>query len=109
MIVKVLGKRVSFKMLDSKLCCSWLLNGDMKITDLADDFFLVQLTSFEDYKYALFEDPWKVVDHYLIVQRWMPLFSLNASLTKKVIVSIQIPKLPVKLCNDKFLKRFGIL
>lgn len=35
----------------------------------ADDFYLVRLTLVEDYMVALFEGPWKVDDHYLIIQR----------------------------------------
>lgn len=107
LIVKVLGKKVSFRMLEGKLRKSWLLHGDLRITDLAEDFYIVQLSDIEDYKHALFEGPWKIADRYLIVQRWRPLFSLSASLTKKVAVWVRVPKLPVELCNDKFLNRIG--
>lgn len=107
LIVKILGKKVSYRMLENKLRRSWLLNGDMRISDLAEDFYLVELSDIEDYRHALFEGPWKVVDHYLIVQRWRPFFSLNASITKKVAVWIRIPKLSVELCNDQLLGRIG--
>lgn len=75
--------------------------------NMADDYFLVQLSDIEDYRHALYEGPWKVADHYLIVQRWIPFFSFNASLTQQVAVWIRIPKLPVELCNDKLLTRIG--
>lgn len=77
------------------------------MTDLANDFYLVQLSSIEDYKHALFEGPWKVVDHYLIVQRWRPFFSRTASMSQKVAVWIRILELPVELCNDRFQNRIG--
>ena len=107
LIVKVLGKRVNFKLLESRLQRYWVKNGTMKITDLADDFYLVRLSSQEDYRHALFEGPWKVADHYLIIQRWRPLFSMTATLSSKIAVWIRIPKLPSELCNDVFLKRIG--
>lgn len=69
LIVKVLGKRVNFKLLDARLRNLWQIKGLMKVTDMAQDFYLVQLTKQEDYHHTLFEGPWKIVDHYLIVQR----------------------------------------
>lgn len=78
LIVKVLGKRVNYKMIENKLRREWVKNGTMSITDMADDFYLVKLSDIEDYRHALFEGPWKVADHYLIVQRWRPFFSLTA-------------------------------
>lgn len=107
LIVKVMGKRVNFRMLENKLRKEWVQHGTMSITDMAGDFYLVQLSDIEDYMHAIFEGPWKIADHYLIVQRWRPLFSLTAAMTKNVAVWIRIPKLPVELCNEKFLNRIG--
>lgn len=90
--MKVLGKKAYFKMLDSKLKRSWLLNGSMKIIEPADEFYLVHLSSIEDYKHALFEGPYKVADHYLIVQRWRPFFLVECS---------WILRLPLKLSLQK--------
>lgn len=72
----------------------------MKITDMASDFFLVRLSSVEDYRHALFEGSWKVADHYLIVQRWRPFFCINALVQRKVAIWVRIPKLPIELYND---------
>lgn len=105
MIVKVLGKKVNFKLLENEIRRSWVKEGTFKITDMGDDFYLVQLSSMEDYRHALFEEPWKVADHCSIVQIWRPFFSLDASISKKVVVWIRIPKLLVELCNEKFLTR----
>lgn len=67
LIVKVLGTRVGFKLLESKLRNYWVKHGTMKITDLAYDYYLFKLSSVHDYKFALFEGPWKIAGHYLIV------------------------------------------
>lgn len=109
LIVKVLGKRVNFKLLESKLRRSWVKEGTLKITDMTNDFYMVQLSSMEDYRHALFEGPWKVADHYLIVQRWRPFFSIIVSISQRVVVCIRIPKLPVEFCNEKFLTRAGTI
>lgn len=107
LIVKVMGKRVNFRMLENKLRREWVRYGTIRITDMAEDYYMVQLSDIEDYRHALYEGPWKVADHYLIVQRWRPYFSYNASITQKVAVWIRIPKLPMELCNEKYLTRVG--
>lgn len=38
------------------------------------DFFIVKFDNIDDYKFALFEGRWLIFDHYLLVQRWRPLF-----------------------------------
>lgn len=79
----------------------------MKITEMANDIFLVHLRSPEDYRHTIFEGPWKVADHYMIVHRWRLFVSLNANITRKVAVWDKIPKLPIELGNDQFLRRIG--
>lgn len=50
LVVKMLGKRVIYKMLENKLRRSWVQYVTFKITDLVDDFFFhVQLSSIGDY------------------------------------------------------------
>lgn len=45
LIVKVLGKRVNFKMLEYKVQRSWVKEGLIKITDMTDDFHVVRVSS----------------------------------------------------------------
>ena len=54
----------------------------------------------KDYNFALFEGPWMVADHYLIVQRWRPFFLMNAKITNKVAMWIKIQHLPIELYNN---------
>ena len=62
----------------------------------------------KDYNFALFEGPWMVADHYLIVQRWRPFFLMNAKITNKVAMWIKIQHLPIELYNNIFLDRIGM-
>lgn len=57
LIVKVLGKNVNYRLLENKHRREWVHHGKMKITDLAEDFYLAHLSSIEDYKHALFDGP----------------------------------------------------
>ncbi|RYR35448.1 hypothetical protein Ahy_A10g050593 [Arachis hypogaea] len=50
----------------------WSKNGNVKVIDLTRDFFLVHFGNEGDYKHALFEGSWQVVDHYLRVPRDPP-------------------------------------
>lgn len=93
---------------ESKLQRSWTKNGTIQIIDMHDEYYQVIFQNEEDYKHALFEGPWKVADHYLIVQRWRPLFLMNAEKIRRVAVWIRIPRLRIELCNETFLRRVGM-
>ncbi|XP_015955607.1 uncharacterized protein LOC107479996 [Arachis duranensis] len=72
-----------------------------------ENFFLVRLTSQYDYAHVLFEGPWMIADHYLLVQRWRPLFIPQELEVQKVTVWIRIPNLPAELYNKYFLWKVG--
>jgi hypothetical protein len=107
LIVKVLGRNINFKVLENKLQKTWARSGTIQVSDMAENYYLVKFVSEDDYNHALFEGPWKVADHYIMVQRWRKFFSLTAEISKKVAVWIRIPKLPIELCNHRFLWRIG--
>lgn len=66
LIVNVLGKRMSYKMMENKLQRHWLKTGSIRIVDLPQDYFLVPFIVVEDYRHATFEGPWMLADHYLL-------------------------------------------
>lgn len=70
LIVNVLGKKVGFKTMENKLQRTWARIGKISINDMPQDYYLVHFSSVEDYKKVLFEGPWLVADHYLLIQRW---------------------------------------
>ena len=74
LIVKLMGKRLSLRFMDSWIMKKWGRKGSVKVLDLTNDFYLVRFAEEEDYNFALFEGPWMIADHYLLVQRWRPLF-----------------------------------
>lgn len=106
-MVTLQGKKVNFRVLENKLNRDWAREGTLQITDLPRNFYVVQFSSIADYKHALFDGPWMLADHYLLVQRWRPFFIINAIVERKVAVWVRIPKLPLEFYNDKFLWRVG--
>lgn len=68
-ICRVLGKRVGFNFLASKLYKFWQKDGIIEIIDLANDFYLVQFSNKGDYLAALRIGPWMVADHLISITK----------------------------------------
>lgn len=107
LVAKLLGKTVNFKSLETNIRHRWARKGSIKIVDMADGYYLVYFATEEDYNFALFEGPWMIADHYLIVQRWQSFFLQSTEISNKIAVWLRIPKLPLELYNAKFLWRIG--
>lgn len=102
-----MGKKINYRVLENKITRDWANKGKVKIIDMPRGFFAVHFENEDDYKHALFEGPWMVADHYLLVQRWRPNFLKRARRESKVAVWVRIPELPLELYNQKFLTRLG--
>lgn len=107
LVVNVLGKKVNYRMIENKAKRDWARLGGVKVIDMPRGFFAVHFEQDEDYKHALFEGPWMIADHYLLVQRWRPNFLNSAKRESKVAVWVRIPELPLELYNKTFLERVG--
>lgn len=100
---------MGFKVLENELHRDWVEAGASKIIDMPQGYFLIMFKKEEDYRRALFEGPWKVADHYILVQRWRLSFMANAQWEKKIAAWINVPGLSMELFNDQFLWRLGSL
>ncbi|KAF7822535.1 receptor-like protein EIX1 [Senna tora] len=107
LIIKLMGRRVGFKFLQTKLQKLWNPSGGMKITDMDNDYFLVRFAMEKDYCYALHEGPWLILDHYLVVQRWRPDFDPFEDKFNRIAVWVRVPGLPFEYYNSTFLQRLG--
>ncbi|XP_057744969.1 uncharacterized protein LOC130962820 [Arachis stenosperma] len=107
LIIKPLGKLVNLQAIDRWVQRRWAKKGSIRVMDLVGNFFLVSFGSQEDYGHALFEGPWMIADHYLLVQRWRPLFMPMETQVQKIAVWVRIPNLPAELYNKYFLWKFG--
>lgn len=75
LIINVLGKKVNIKMMENKISWGQVKVGPIRVVDFPQNYFLVHFIATEDCKFALFEGPWMIAYHYIVVQRWRP-FSL---------------------------------
>ena len=57
LIVKLLGKRIGFRIMDSWIRRIWARKGEIKVLDLNEDFYLVRFLDEGDYNHALYEGP----------------------------------------------------
>ncbi|KAL4275364.1 hypothetical protein AHAS_Ahas20G0099800 [Arachis hypogaea] len=67
LMVKVLGKHVTFTFMEQHLRRDWEGKGKIHVIDMNRDYFLVHFSDEEDYAHVLMEEPWMVTGHYLIV------------------------------------------
>ncbi|CAN1279585.1 hypothetical protein LINPERPRIM_LOCUS17072 [Linum perenne] len=73
-VVRLLGKSVSYLFLCNRLRAIWKPIGHMHVVDLDRSCFLVKFANMQDYFKALTDGPWLIFDHYLIVHPWDPTF-----------------------------------
>ncbi|KAJ1410052.1 hypothetical protein SESBI_22287 [Sesbania bispinosa] len=74
MIVKLLGKKIGLRLLQTRLSKLWQTTSSMEVIDLENDYFLVRFGNLDDLNHVLENGPWMIMDHYLVIQKWCPEF-----------------------------------
>jgi hypothetical protein len=106
-IVKLLGRRIGYKALETRLKQMWVKKGIINIIDLGNDYYLVTFTHDFDHGTALMNGPWFIYDHYLTVKEWSPDFHPQSDTIKKVAVWVRISGLPIEYYDSRVLKHIG--
>ncbi|KAI9107193.1 hypothetical protein K1719_021802 [Acacia pycnantha] len=70
LIVKLLGRQLSYGFMVKKLRMLWERKGSIDVFDLENEFFLINFQHQDDYMGALIGGPWVIADAYLNVARW---------------------------------------
>ncbi|KAJ1441833.1 hypothetical protein SESBI_01034 [Sesbania bispinosa] len=65
-IVKLLGKRIGLKMLQSRLSKLWQPTSSMDIIDLENDYFLICFSNNDDLNHVFEFGLWMIMGHYLV-------------------------------------------
>jgi hypothetical protein len=107
LIVKLMGRRIGYKALETRLKQLWVRKGVISIIDLGGEYFLVYFTNEEDYNHALEDGPWMIYDHYLIAREWSPNFHPSDATIEKAAVWVRIPDLPIEYYDAKVLHYIG--
>ncbi|GAU17846.1 hypothetical protein TSUD_329720 [Trifolium subterraneum] len=106
-LVKLLGRKIGYKALETRLKQMWVRNGIINIVDVGHDFFLVTFTNKEDHYRALIEGPWLIYDNYLVVREWSPNFHPAGEVIKHVAVWVRFSGLPIEYYDTKMLHFIG--
>jgi hypothetical protein len=106
-IVKLLGRRIGYKALETRLKQMWVRKGVISIIDLSNDYYLVVFTNEEDKYAALMDGPWFIYDHYLTVKEWSPNFQPASDTIEEVAVWVRISGLPIEFYDAKILNFIG--
>ena len=62
-IVKLLGRTIGYKVLQNRIMALWKPSSELRITDLDNGYFLVNLENHKDRVNALIKGPWTVLGH----------------------------------------------
>ena len=81
-IVKLLGKSISFFTLKARLHRDWKTEKDFDIIDIGSGYYVVRFCNPEDHQKILTGGPYKIFDHYLAVQPWEPNFQPSNQTTQ---------------------------
>lgn len=103
-IVKYLGKHISFNVLNNRLPSIWGLQGRLHLMDIGYNCFVARFENNQDYLHVLLDGPWKIFDNYLATQRWVPEFRPKTAKMSKMAVWVRIPELPVEYFKEKAIK-----
>lgn len=107
LIVKLLGRSIGYKALETRLNQLWAKNGSLIIIDLDQDYFLVVFTNYSDRFLALNGGPWLIFDHYLTVRKWCPDFQPTIASIRRVAVWVRFSQLPIEYYDAKMLTFIG--
>ncbi|KAL7173639.1 hypothetical protein ACSBR2_032988 [Camellia fascicularis] len=103
LIIKLMGKKVGYRLLLFKIKKLWDLQGDFEAIDLDAGFFLLKFQLKEDYTYVYTGGPWIVLDHYLTVRKWQPDFKPAATEEIQTALWVRFPQLLIEYYNENVL------
>ncbi|CAN1320742.1 hypothetical protein LINPERPRIM_LOCUS31818 [Linum perenne] len=106
LVVKVLERSFSLLAVKRRLEYLWARTGQIQVSDMANNFFLVRFTNEEDYSNAAFGGPWKIYDYYISVAQWSPSFNEEEPI-KSILTWVRLPKLPIQYFNSLAVHRIG--
>lgn len=107
LIIKLWGRSVGYNYLLRRLQAIWRPKAQMNLIGLDNGYFLVKFEEEEDYKYAKFEGPWMILEHYLIVKELSHDFDPITDTTENILVRVRFPCFPIEYYANDFLMRLG--
>ncbi|KAL8140630.1 hypothetical protein V2J09_006651 [Rumex salicifolius] len=96
-VLKVLGKPVSYAIMERRVRQMWNLKGRMTLRDLPNHYFVARFELEEDFLYVLTEGPWMIFGNYISTRQWDPLFSPDSDVVNSTYVWVRLSGLSMVL------------
>ena len=106
-ILKLMGRPLGYRALQTRLAGIWRPTGTMHLINIGYGYFIMRFDVIKDYHHALMDGPWFVGDQYLHVQAWEADFHPHIAKITKIAVWIRLEQLPIKYYHPEFLKHVG--
>ncbi|XP_028788085.1 uncharacterized protein LOC114744065 [Neltuma alba] len=110
LVITVLGARFHLSRLRDQLSRIWGFS-DFELIDLPNNYYVVRFGDDElwgaRYKKVLFEGPWIIAQHSVLVQRWSPYFDPFQNPLGRIATWVRIPNIPLHCYSKKYIWRLG--
>ncbi|KAK5802615.1 hypothetical protein PVK06_030222 [Gossypium arboreum] len=106
-IVKLLGRKISYHAMSNKLQAIWKANKKLQVLDLKNDYFSVRFQDENEYITTISGGPWIIFGHYLMVRPWTRSFSTDQAFPNNLLVWVRLPGLLEGMYNTSLLKFIG--
>ncbi|XP_028796726.1 uncharacterized protein LOC114752166 [Neltuma alba] len=110
LVLTVLGRRFNVYALKDYLRILWGFS-DFDLIDLPNNYFLVRFSESDQwkahYRKVLYDGPWVVKQHCVLVQRWLSYFNPHQNPLWRVATWVRIPDIPMHYYNSHCITRIG--
>ncbi|KAJ4845063.1 hypothetical protein Tsubulata_015507 [Turnera subulata] len=108
-IVKLLGKNISYRVLTARLKSLWQPSAPFKLIDLENNFYVVKFQNKQDYLHSLVDGPWSIFNSALCVFPWTSDFCAASGKVEKAVVWVRFPDIPLHTYHPSILNALGDL
>ncbi|CAL1371131.1 unnamed protein product [Linum trigynum] len=107
LVVKALGRSVSYTLMAKRLNSLWARAGTIQVTSAKKGYFLVCFTSGVDYERAVTGGPWMVGDNYLTVHQWTEDFNPYEHEISSTLVWARLLEIPIQYFHPVAVMKIG--
>ncbi|CAL1380627.1 unnamed protein product [Linum trigynum] len=107
LVVKVLGRTVSYTMMLKRLHGIWEKAGSIQVMSVRNGYFLIRFTSGIDYERAMTGGPWLVGDNNLTVHPWTKDINPHEHEITTNLVWARLLELPIHYFHPVAVMRIG--
>ncbi|KAL4298357.1 hypothetical protein GQ457_12G026760 [Hibiscus cannabinus] len=107
LVVKVLGRRVGYNVLQNRIYSIWKPSHPLKLIDIENAYFLVKFLARTDYIRVLSDGPWTIFGHYLTVEPWSMDFNHHQTKPCRILAWVRLPGLPITWHKRSLIEAIG--